>query len=62
MKMPNPQRPSMNSQIAAGPQTNAAPPTGSIESNAASTPNTTGEGRLAIWKPMPINTSLQSRP
>ena len=56
MNMPKPQRPSKNSQIAAGPHTNADPPTGSMESKAASTPNTTGEGSPAILNPMPINT------
>jgi len=53
MNTAKPQRPSNNSQITAGIHTNAAPPTGSIESRAASTPNTTGEGRLAILKPTP---------
>ena len=53
--MPQPQRPSRNSQITAGIHTKADPPTGSMESSAASTPNTTGEGRPAMAKPMPIN-------
>ncbi len=56
MKVPEPQCLEKNSHSTAGIHTNAEPPTGSSEHSAARTPNTIGEGRPTIAKPMAINT------
>jgi hypothetical protein len=44
----------------AGTQTMAAPPTGSIDSSAASTPKTRGEASEAMAKPMPTSAPCTS--
>ncbi|MNG29854.1 hypothetical protein D3C84_1153530 [compost metagenome] len=44
----------------AGAHTSAAPPIGSSASEAASTPNTTGDGRPLMAKPMPTSTPCAS--